>query len=124
MMVALLGISVPNFFLGLLGIIWFAVGLGWLPTGGYIAFTDSPLGVAADQHDAGGFAGLAAGGAAGAGDAEHDAGGVAAGLRADGAGEGAAAASGCGQACAGERDDSDHDGDRDHHQPAGFGARS
>ena len=44
MMVAMLGISVPNFFLGLLGIIWFAVGLGWLPTGGYVAFTDSPWG--------------------------------------------------------------------------------
>ena len=44
MMVAMLGISVPNFFLGLLGIIWFAVGLGWLPTGGYIPFTEDPLG--------------------------------------------------------------------------------
>jgi peptide/nickel transport system permease protein len=44
MMLAMLGISIPNFFLGLLGIIWFAVGLGWLPTGGYIAFFDSPLG--------------------------------------------------------------------------------
>eukprot|EP01037_Dinobryon_pediforme_P002083 gene2083-2120_t len=44
MMVALLGISVPNFFLGLLFIIWFAVGLGWLPSGGYIAFSDDPWG--------------------------------------------------------------------------------
>ncbi len=44
MMVAMLGISIPNFFLGLLFIIWFAVGLGWLPTGGYVAFTDSPWG--------------------------------------------------------------------------------
>jgi peptide/nickel transport system permease protein len=44
MMVAMLGISVPNFFLGLLFIIWFAVGLGWLPTGGYVAFTDDPWG--------------------------------------------------------------------------------
>ena len=44
MMVAMLGISVPNFFLGLLMIILFAVRLGWLPTGGYIAFTDDPLG--------------------------------------------------------------------------------
>ena len=44
MMVAMLGISIPNFFLGLLFIIWFAVGLGWLPTGGYIAFTDDPWG--------------------------------------------------------------------------------
>ena len=44
MMLAMLGISLPSFFLGLLGIIWFAVGLGWLPTGGYIAFTDDPIG--------------------------------------------------------------------------------
>jgi peptide/nickel transport system permease protein len=44
MTVAMLGISVPNFFLGLLFIIWFAVGLGWLPTGGYVPFTESPLG--------------------------------------------------------------------------------
>ena len=44
MMVALLGISVPSFFLGLLFIIWFAVGLGWVPTGGYVAFTDDPWG--------------------------------------------------------------------------------
>ncbi len=44
MMVAMLGISVPNFFLGLLFIIWFAVGLGWLPTGGYIAFTEDSWG--------------------------------------------------------------------------------
>lgn len=44
MMVAMLGISVPNFFLGLLFISWFAVGLGWLPTGGYIAFSDDPVG--------------------------------------------------------------------------------
>ncbi|MCW3475570.1 ABC transporter permease [Limobrevibacterium gyesilva] len=44
MMFAMLGISVPNFFLGLLMIILFAVRLGWLPTGGYIAFTDDPVG--------------------------------------------------------------------------------
>jgi len=44
MVVAMLGISIPNFFLGLLMIILFAVRLGWLPTGGYTAFTDNPLG--------------------------------------------------------------------------------
>ena len=44
MTVAMLGISVPNFFLGLLGIIWFAVDLGWLPTGGYVPFGEHPLG--------------------------------------------------------------------------------
>jgi peptide/nickel transport system permease protein len=38
------GISVPNFYLGLLMIILFAVDLGWLPTGGYVPFSDDPLG--------------------------------------------------------------------------------
>ena len=41
---AMFGISVPNFWLGLLMILWFGVWLGWLPTGGYIAFTDDPVG--------------------------------------------------------------------------------
>ena len=44
MVFAMLGISLPNFYLGLLMIILFAVDLGWLPTGGYIAFTADPLG--------------------------------------------------------------------------------
>jgi peptide/nickel transport system permease protein len=44
MIFAMFGISVPNFWLGLLMIIFFAVWLGWLPTGGYIAFTDDPVG--------------------------------------------------------------------------------
>jgi len=44
MVFAMFGISVPNFWLGLLMIIFFAVWLGWLPTGGYIAFTDDPIG--------------------------------------------------------------------------------
>jgi peptide/nickel transport system permease protein len=44
MVIAMIGISVPNFYLGLLMIILFAVDLGWLPTGGYIAFTDDPIG--------------------------------------------------------------------------------
>jgi peptide/nickel transport system permease protein len=44
MIFAMIGISLPNFYLGLLMIIFFAVDLGWLPTGGYIAFTDDPLG--------------------------------------------------------------------------------
>ncbi len=44
MVIAMIGISVPNFYLGLLMIILFAVDLGWLPSGGYIAFTDNPLG--------------------------------------------------------------------------------
>ena len=44
MMFALLGVSLPNFWLGLMLIIFFAVQLGWLPTGGYVPFTDDPVG--------------------------------------------------------------------------------
>jgi peptide/nickel transport system permease protein len=44
MMFAMIGISLPNFYLGLLMIILFGVDLGWLPTGGYIALSDDPLG--------------------------------------------------------------------------------
>lgn len=44
MVFAMFGISVPNFYLGLLMILLFAVELGWLPTGGYVAFTDDPIG--------------------------------------------------------------------------------
>jgi len=44
MMVAMIGISVPNFFLGLLMIILFAVHLGWLPSGGYVPFGQDPMG--------------------------------------------------------------------------------
>jgi peptide/nickel transport system permease protein len=44
MVLAMLGISLPNFYLGLLMIILFAVDLGWLPTGGYVALTADPLG--------------------------------------------------------------------------------
>jgi peptide/nickel transport system permease protein len=43
-MFAMIGISVPNFFLGLLMIILFAVHLGWLPSGGYVPFSESPAG--------------------------------------------------------------------------------
>jgi len=34
--VALIGLSVPHFWLGLLAIVWFAVDLHWLPAGGYV----------------------------------------------------------------------------------------
>ena len=44
MLLAMIGISVPSFYLGLLMIILFAVDLHWLPTGGYIALTRDPLG--------------------------------------------------------------------------------
>jgi peptide/nickel transport system permease protein len=44
MVFCMIGISLPSFWLGLLMILLFAVHLGWLPTGGYIAFTDDPWG--------------------------------------------------------------------------------
>ena len=44
MVLAMIGISVPSFYLGLLMIIVFAVDLRWLPTGGYVALTQDPLG--------------------------------------------------------------------------------
>ena len=34
---ALIGVSLPNFWLGLMMIVLFSVWLGWLPTGGYVA---------------------------------------------------------------------------------------
>lgn len=40
--VALVGLSVPHFWLGLLAIIWFAVDLHWLPAGGYVGWS-SPI---------------------------------------------------------------------------------
>ena len=42
--VALFGLSVPHFWLGLLMIIVFAVNLDWLPAGGYVSFREDPLG--------------------------------------------------------------------------------
>ncbi|CAH1648770.1 ABC transporter permease [Chelatococcus asaccharovorans] len=44
MVIALLGVSVPNFWLGLVMIVLFSVQLGWLPTGGYVPFTEDPIG--------------------------------------------------------------------------------
>jgi len=35
MIAALLGVAMPNFWLGLMLILFFSVGLGWLPSGGY-----------------------------------------------------------------------------------------
>jgi peptide/nickel transport system permease protein len=40
---ALIGLSVPHFWLGLLAIILFAVNLGWLPASGYVSLADDPL---------------------------------------------------------------------------------
>src|SRR6202166_1715867 len=44
MVLAMIGISLPNFYLGLLMIILFAVDLRWLPTGGYVPLWHDPLG--------------------------------------------------------------------------------
>lgn len=41
---ALLGLSLPDFWFALVLIFFFAVGMGWFPTGGYTPFTESPLG--------------------------------------------------------------------------------
>lgn len=40
---ALVGLSVPHFWLGLLLIILFAVKLGWLPASGYVSLTQDPV---------------------------------------------------------------------------------
>lgn len=44
MVFALIGVSLPNFWLGLVMILLFSVHLGWLPTSGYVAFSTSPMG--------------------------------------------------------------------------------
>lgn len=41
--VSQVGISVPDFWMGLMLILLFSLTLGWLPPSGYVAFTDSPL---------------------------------------------------------------------------------
>ncbi|MCO4053222.1 MAG: ABC transporter permease [Bosea sp.] len=44
MVLALVGLSIPDFWLGLVGIYIFAVALGWLPTGGFVPITESVAG--------------------------------------------------------------------------------
>jgi peptide/nickel transport system permease protein len=39
-----LGISIPDFWMGIVFILVFSLTLGWLPPSGYVAFTDSPVG--------------------------------------------------------------------------------
>ncbi|MDI6025073.1 ABC transporter permease [Corticibacterium sp. UT-5YL-CI-8] len=40
---ALSGISIPNFWLGIMMILLFAVHLGWLPASGYVSFFEDPI---------------------------------------------------------------------------------
>lgn len=42
-LLALLGLSIPNFWLGIVLILVFAVGLRWLPASGYVPFFTDPL---------------------------------------------------------------------------------
>jgi len=44
MATALLGLSIPDFWLGLMLIILFAVKLGWLPSGGFVSPAEDPVG--------------------------------------------------------------------------------
>ena len=41
---AVAGIALPNFWFGLLMIVFFSVMLGWLPSGGYTPFGENPIG--------------------------------------------------------------------------------
>ena len=44
MALALVGLSLPDFWLGLMLIVLFGVHLGWLPTGGFVPLTEDPVG--------------------------------------------------------------------------------
>jgi peptide/nickel transport system permease protein len=44
MTLALIGLSIPDFWLGLVGIYVFSVWLGWLPTGGFVPITQDFIG--------------------------------------------------------------------------------
>jgi peptide/nickel transport system permease protein len=44
MTMSLIGLSTPEFWLGLVLILLFAVNLGWLPTGGFVPITEGPIG--------------------------------------------------------------------------------
>lgn len=41
--IALIGMSIPHFWLGMMCIMFFAVKLGWLPASGYVPFAESPV---------------------------------------------------------------------------------
>jgi len=41
-LLSLLGLSIPNFWLALLLILWISLTLGWLPASGYVSFSENP----------------------------------------------------------------------------------
>lgn len=43
MIMSISGVAIPSFFFGILLILLFAVVLGWLPAGGYVDFSESPV---------------------------------------------------------------------------------
>ncbi len=47
MVAALVGLSIPDFWFGLVLIILFGVMLGWLPTGGFVPISEDFLGLGA-----------------------------------------------------------------------------
>ncbi len=78
MVLALLGLSVPEFWLGLMLIFAFAVRLHWFPAGGFVPLTQSFVGLVAQHGDAGIHARGRTDGLHRAHDALGDAGGAAA----------------------------------------------
>lgn len=42
MVISISGAAIPNFFLGIMLILFFAVRLGWMPSGGFTSITDDP----------------------------------------------------------------------------------
>ena len=43
MVIAISGAAIPNFFLGIMLILFFAVRLGWMPSGGFTSITEDPV---------------------------------------------------------------------------------
>ena len=41
--IALIGMSIPHFWLGMMFILFFAVKLGWFPASGYVPFSEDPI---------------------------------------------------------------------------------
>lgn len=41
--ISIVGVAIPNFWLGIMAILYFGVVLGWLPTQGYVSLADDPV---------------------------------------------------------------------------------